>query len=167
MFTISLIKHVRIKMRNTLTALSLLSGFAVITLAEEAMPPALYFDSNGIGTDIAASLSQRPSFGVGRINSGDDYAINMIRRTSPAGAIVHPDASEIHYIVEGAGVLTTGGVVVRQEDSGVVSSNIEGGYSRRVSVGDLVLIPTDTPHQYTAVEGVVGYLEVRFETSEY
>ena len=59
-------------MRKTLTALSLLSGFAVITLAEEAMPPALYFDSNGIGTDIAASLSQRPSFGVGRINSGDE-----------------------------------------------------------------------------------------------
>ena len=95
MFTISLIKHVRINMRKTLTALSLLSGFAVITLAEEAMPPALYFDSNGIGTDIAASLSQRPSFGVGRINSGDDYAINMIRRTSPCLLYTSPSPRDL------------------------------------------------------------------------
>ena len=167
MLKISLIKYMRMNMRKFLAALSLFYGFTVMILAEETMPPALYFDSNQIGTDIASSLSQRPSFGVGRINSGDDYAINMIRRTAPAGAIIHDDATELHYIVEGAGVLTTGGVVVRPEGNGVVFAHIKGGYSQRVSVGDLVLIPTGTPHQYTAVEGVVGYLEVRFETSEY
>ena len=36
-----------------------------------------------------------------------------------------------------------------------------------VSVGDAILIPEGTPHQYTAVEGVVGYLEVRFKTAQY
>ena len=153
-------------MKKFLLGLIFSCGAGIAVIAEEAMPPAVYYDSNAIGKDLGVSLSQRPNFGVGRINSGGDYAINMIRRTAPAGAIIHADAAEIHYIVEGAGVLTTGGVAVRPEGNGVVFANIEGGYSQRVSVGDLVFIPVGTPHQYTSVEGVVGYLEVRFETDE-
>tara|TARA_Y100000814_G_scaffold287316_1_gene257307 strand:- start:310 stop:780 length:471 start_codon:yes stop_codon:yes gene_type:complete len=153
-------------MKKFLLVLIFLCGAGMAIMAEEAMPPAAYYDSNEIGKDLGVSLSQRPNFGVGRINSGGDYAINMIRRTAPAGAIVHEDAAEIHYVVEGAGVLTTGGVAVKPEENGVVFANIEGGYSQRVSVGDLIFIPMGTPHQYTSVEGVVGYLEVRFETKE-
>ena len=153
-------------MKKFLLVLIFLCGAGMAIMAEEAMPPAAYYDSNEIGKDLGVSLSQRPNFGVGRINSGGDYAINMIRRTAPAGAIVHEDAAEIHYVVEGAGVLTTGGVTVKPEGNGVVFANIEGGYSQRVSVGDLIFIPMGTPHQYTSVEGVVGYLEVRFETKE-
>ena len=152
-------------MKISTLALLLISGLLVITLAQESSPPALYYDAENIGTDLAVSLSQRPSFGVGRINSGEDYAINMIRRLAPAGAIVHPEGTEIHFIVEGAGELTTGGIAVRPESGG--SASIEGGYAQRVAVGDLVLIPAGTPHQYTAVEGVVGYLEVRYKTSDY
>ena len=152
-------------MKIFLFAIGLLLGSTLIVLAQEAMPPAMYFDSHDIGTDLAASLSQRPNLGIGSISSGEDYNINMIRRNAPAGAIVHLDGTEIHYIVEGAGILTTGGIAVRAQSGG--SANIEGGYSQRVVVGDLVLIPRGTPHQYTAVEGVVGYLEVRFSTEEY
>ena len=153
-------------MKKFLLVLIFLCGAGMAIMAEEAMPPAAYYDSSEIGKDLGVSLSQRPNFGVGRINSGGDYAINMIRRTAPAGAIVHEDAAEIHYVVEGAGVLTTGGVAVKPEGNGVVFANIKGGYSQRVSVGDLIFIPMGTPHQYTSVEGVVGYLEVRFETRE-
>jgi|TARA_B100000902_G_scaffold335464_1_gene335193 mannose-6-phosphate isomerase-like protein (cupin superfamily) len=153
------------KMRKILIVTFTISSFMVAVMAQEAVPPALYYDSEKIGTDLAASLSQRPNFGVGRINLGEDYNINMIRRGVPAGAIVHPEGTEIHFIVEGAGELTTGGIAVRPEAGG--PANIEGGYAQRVTVGDLVLIPAGTPHQYTAVEGVVGYLEVRFKTSEY
>jgi mannose-6-phosphate isomerase-like protein (cupin superfamily) len=154
-----------IRMKRLLVAFLAISGFMALVIAQEAVPPALYYDSEKIGTDLAASLSQRPGFGVGRINSGEDYAINMIRRGAPAGAIVHPEGTEIHFIVEGAGELTTGGIAVRPQGGGPAS--IEGGYAQRVTVGDLVLIPAGTPHQYTSVEGVVGYLEVRYRTSEY
>ena len=152
-------------MRKILIVSIAISGLMAIAIAQEAVPPALYYDSEKIGTDLAASLSQRSNFGVGRINSGEDYNINMIRRSAPAGAIVHPEGTEIHFIVEGAGELTTGGIAVRPQGGGPAS--IEGGYAQRVTVGDLVLIPAGTPHQYTSVEGVVGYLEVRYRTSEY
>ena len=39
---------------------------------------------------------------------------------------------------------------------------IEGGVAQRVTKGDAILVPEGTPHQYTAVEGSVTYLEVRF-----
>ncbi|MDG2141809.1 MAG: cupin domain-containing protein [Gammaproteobacteria bacterium] len=152
-------------MKTSTLALLAISGLLAFTIAQEPSPPALYYDGENIGTDLASSLSQRPNFGVGRINSGEDYAINMIRRIAPAGAIVHPEGTEIHFIVEGAGELTTGGVAIRPQSGG--SASIEGGYAQRVTVGDLVLIPAGTPHQYTAVEGVVGYLEVRYKTSDY
>lgn len=152
-------------MKKVLLAITFVLSFTALVWAQESMPPALYYDSSDIGTDLAASLSQRPYLGVGVINSGEDYDINMIRRNAPAGAIIHPDQAEIHYITEGAGILTTGGVSVRPQSGG--PANIEGGYSQRVVVGDLVLIPPGTPHQYTAVEGVVGYLEIRFQTSEF
>ena len=152
-------------MRKLSLALSFFCGTIMVLMAQESMPPAVYYESDEISEDLDFSLSQRPNFGVGRINSGDDYAINMIRRTAPAGAIIHQNAAEIHYIVEGAGVLTTGGISVKPDANGSAPASIEGGYSKRVSVGDLVFIPAGTPHQYTTVEDVVGYLEVRFETS--
>ena len=158
-------KYLDKKMKKIVITVFIIIGLSAAVLAQDAMPPAIYFDSEDIGTDLAATLTQRPNLGIGVISVGEDYNINMIRRNAPAGAIVHPDGTEIHYIVEGAGILTTGGVAVRPEGGG--AAIIEGGYSQRVTVGDLVLIPRGTPHGYTAVEGVVGYLEVRFRTSEY
>ncbi len=152
-------------MKKILAGFTIVFSISVVVWAQDAMPPATYFASDDIGTDLAASLLERPNLGIGVISVGEDYNIHMIRRNAPAGAIVHPDGTELHYIVEGAGTLTTGGVAVRPQVGGPAS--IEGGYSQRVTVGDLVLIPRGTPHQYTAVEGVVGYLEVRFRTSEY
>ena len=158
-------KNLDKNMKKIVIVVSIIIGLSAVVRAQDVMPPAIYFDSEDIGTDLAASLTQRPNLGIGVISAGEDYNINMIRRNAPAGAIVHPDGTEIHYIVEGAGILTTGGVAVRPEGGG--AATIQGGYSQRVTAGDLVLIPRGTPHGYTAVEGVVGYLEIRFRTSEY
>ena len=97
--------------------------------------------------------------GVSNISNGDDYRINVIHRTAAAGPIVHEVGTELHFITDGAGTLHTGGYIVRPEDG---RAYIEEGLARRVSEGDAILIPEGTPHQYTAVEGSVTYLEVRF-----
>lgn len=152
-------------MKKMILAGSAILVFATLVYAQTSMPPAMYYTSLDIGTSLAESIEQRQGMGVGSINSGDDYNINLIRRTAPAGAIVHEEGTELHYITEGAGILVTGGVTVRPAGGG--PANIEGGHAQRVSVGDAILIPEGTPHQYTAVEGVVGYLEVRFEAAQY
>jgi mannose-6-phosphate isomerase-like protein (cupin superfamily) len=144
---------------------AVIAGFGSIIYSQSAMPGGRYVNADEIAAAMASALAERPTFGVSRIDAGDDFAVNLIRRTVPAGAIIHADATEYHYITEGAGVLVTGGASVRPDGGG--PANIEGGHAQRVSVGDTVVIPQGTPHQYTSVEGGVTYLEVRFQTSKY
>ena len=99
-----------------------------------------------------------------RIDNHDQYRINIVRRGRPAGAITHAVGTELHYIVEGGGTLVTGGTVVRPAAGAPTGAlaRIEGGVTRKVVKGDVVLIPENTPHWYSEVDGAIAYLEVRF-----
>ena len=129
--------------------------------AQSPKPPGQYMSGAEIASAVAAAAAagDRPGMAVGRFVNTDAYRINMIHRTAAAGAIVHDVGTELHYITDGAGTLVTGGVIVRPASGGAV---IEGGKAQRVAAGDMVLIPVGTPHWYSAVEGSVSYLEVRF-----
>jgi len=82
------------------------------------------------------------------------------------GAIAHPDGTKGHHIVDGSGTLVTGGTIVRSTAAGghgSAGATIDGGVSRHVAKGDVVLIPAGTPHWYKDLDGAVTYLEVRFD----
>lgn len=142
-----------------------LAGFVMLALsaagsAQTPAAPALYMNGTDIATALQKALQERPGMGVSTITTTDDYRINLITRTEPAGAIVHRPGTELHFITEGAATLVTGGIVVRPAEG--MPGTIEGGVAQRVTKGDAILVPEGTPHQYTAVEGSVTYLEVRF-----
>lgn len=147
-------------MSRTPVVLALALFAASSSPAQTPVPPALFVPDAQIAAVLRQALQERPGMGVSTITTTDQYRINLITRTEPAGAIVHVPGTELHYILEGAGTLVTGGVVVRSAEG--APGTIEGGVAQRVSKGDAVLIPEGTPHQYTAVEGAVTYLEVRF-----
>ncbi len=138
----------------------MLFAFPTLVIAQEPVPPALYTAGIDITSALARAVGQRPGMAASRIEVSDHYRINLIRRTEAAGAIVHRPGTELHYVTDGAGTLVTGGIVVRPAGGG--QGNIEGGLARHVTKGDAILIPEGTPHQYTAVEGSITYLEVRF-----
>jgi mannose-6-phosphate isomerase-like protein (cupin superfamily) len=138
----------------------ILFAFPTLAFAQEPVPPALYTAGTDIISVLAAAAGGRGGMAASRIEVSDHYRINLILRTEAAGAIVHRPGTELHYVTDGAGTLVTGGIVVRPAGGG--QGNIEGGLARDVTVGDAILIPEGTPHQYTAVEGSITYLEVRF-----
>lgn len=85
-------------------------------------------------------------------------------------AIVHEATrvSEIYYVLEGTGTLVTGGALAQptretKGNTGVTarSARVEGGVSRRIGPGDIVIIPGGTPHWWSAVEGDLTYLIFR------
>jgi mannose-6-phosphate isomerase-like protein (cupin superfamily) len=92
-------------------------------------------------------------------------------KDAPITASVHQtNATETYYMLEGAGVLVTGGTLKlpttpRQSTLGnwtdLGSTGIEGGVSRRLTKGDVVIIPGGVPHGWASVEGDVTYLIVR------
>ena len=121
--------------------------------------PALY-KSNA---ELTAALKEAAARAAGgtqtaAVSNTDQYRINVVHRTQAAAPLTHAGNTEVHHIIDGAATVVTGGTVVRSSSGAVV----EGGVSRHVGKGDVILVPADTPHWYKDVEGSVTYLEVRF-----
>jgi mannose-6-phosphate isomerase-like protein (cupin superfamily) len=109
---------------------------------------------------------------VGGYNVGV-YLVYRPKSTVQMPALHETKVVEVLYILEGAGTLVTGGTLTGQSRRSAASNSplaavntvtgtrIEGGVSRRVSKGDVVVIPGYTPHQFTDAESDITYLIIR------
>ena len=87
-------------------------------------------------------------------------------KTAKQEAVFHETKmTEVYYMLEGAGTLVTGGTLVDpQRTPGnitVRADRIEGGVSRRIAKGDVVIIPAGVPHWWSNLEGDLSYLIIR------
>lgn len=90
-------------------------------------------------------------------------------KSLPGDAISHETrTSETYYILEGAGTLVTGGRLdgpiappPTSTNQGPRAQRIVDGVSRRVSVGDVIVIPGRTPHWWSTLETDIRYLIIR------
>jgi mannose-6-phosphate isomerase-like protein (cupin superfamily) len=101
-------------------------------------------------------------FGVFRLKSASGAGVFGVHQTN---------VSENYYMLEGAGMLVTGGklkqpllVSPQQSTQGnwtdLGSTGIEGGTSRRIAKGDVVIIPGGVPHGWASTEGQETLVEV-------
>jgi mannose-6-phosphate isomerase-like protein (cupin superfamily) len=119
-----------------------------------------------------AALVDRP---VRVVEAGGHYlGVAVVRRTSgDLTALVHDKIDEIYYVLEGGGTLITGGKLIdgKQTDAsptigpGWSGTSIEGGQSRRVVAGEVVIIPAGTPHMFKQLDGPIRYLVYRVDPS--
>src|ERR687892_587852 len=87
----------------------------------------------------------------------EDYKIHASRRASEPGlAEIHTRDTDIIYVLQGSATLVTGGRAVAAKTTGpeeLRGSAIEGGESREITVGDVVVVPNGTPHWFKQVNG--------------
>jgi mannose-6-phosphate isomerase-like protein (cupin superfamily) len=81
-------------------------------------------------------------------------------------AVLHEvRTTEVYLMLEGAGTLVTGGKLVDErrdpKSTTVRGSRIEGGVSRRVTKGDMIVIPGRTPHWWSQLETDIKYTITR------
>ena len=81
-------------------------------------------------------------------------------------AVLHEvRTTEVYQMVEGAGTLVTGGKLVDErrdpKSTTVRGSRIEGCVSRRVTKGDVIIIPGRTPHWWSQLETDIKYTITR------
>ena len=81
-------------------------------------------------------------------------------------AVLHEvRTTEVYQMLEGAGTLVTGGTLVEErrdpKSTTVRGSRIEGGVSRRVTKGDMIIIPGRTPHWWSELESDIKYTIIR------
>ena len=158
-------------MRTTITALAagLFVMAGVIKAQQPAATPAPPPGSAGIyksDAELMATLKKGIAAANGQqstspIANTDQYRINIVHREKAAGALAHEGNTELHYIIEGAGVVVTGGAIVRGS-GGVNSATIQGGETHAVQKGDVIIVPAGSAHWYKEVTTPITYLEVRF-----
>lgn len=137
--------------------------------AEQTMPApppgaAGIFKANAdLQSVLKAAIAKTNDMATSPIASNDQYRVNLVHRPKANGAIAHPGYTELHYIVEGSGTVVTGGKIVRKPGAPASEATIEGGESHPVTKGDVIIVPAGSAHMYSAVNGEITYLEVRFQ----
>lgn len=139
-----------------------------------ADPPVMQLPQ-GTAADIKASeieaVSAKESAGlvvsVLRVVGIDDgqsqynIAVDALRRTPKADSIEeHSSITEVYYIVSGNGTFETGGTIENQKADppnvrvgpGFTGKAVHNGVSRDVVPGDIIIIPPNTPHRFTAIK---------------
>ena len=141
-----------------------------------------------IATDITAADVQKvitaPTGGGDRqmkvVDMGKyNVSVGVLRRGptkpgAPVGAINHTQITEVYYIVSGTGTLLTGGTVEGAKplpaDGEIVKVAVgpsnQGTFKqpaqrRKVSAGDIVIIPPGVFHGFDEVADHVEYVSVR------
>ena len=88
-------------------------------------------------------------------------------KSIPQEANLHETkVTEIYYILNGSATLVTGGRLpdpkpLRPGSTTSQSDRIDGGLSRKVGPGDVIIIPGRTPHWFSSQDGDLRYLIFR------
>jgi mannose-6-phosphate isomerase-like protein (cupin superfamily) len=137
-------------------------SLTIAALAAGDDPPAATFKTEAQLT--AALTAATTDMLTSAVSINDHHRINLVKRTKAAGATAHEGFTELHHIVEGSGTIVVGGTLMRATGGRGGSATIQGGVSRHVSKGDVVLVPSGMPHWYKDLDGAsITYLEVRWE----
>jgi hypothetical protein len=92
-------------------------------------------------------------------------------KNSPQDAIYHDtNMTEILYILKGSADLITGGTIPdarppARPGGNYTGTKIEGGASRHVVPGDVIITPGRTPHLWANIESDMSYLVFRPDPS--
>jgi glc operon protein GlcG len=123
--------------------------------ARAASGPATRFEAERVAAAFARGV---PLLEV------DGYKIHASRREAPGVAEVHDWETDVMYVLEGSATIVTGGTVVDPkvvEPGQIRGPAIQGGDSRRVGKGDVLVIPAGTPHWFKDVDGPMTYFVVK------
>jgi mannose-6-phosphate isomerase-like protein (cupin superfamily) len=100
----------------------------------------------------AAALSKG-----GTLATGPDYKVQGAHRNGPGQVELHEKETDVLYITDGEATFVTGGKMVGGKQTGpgqILGTDIEGGESRHLAKGDVIVIPAGTPHWFKEVQSV-------------
>ena len=168
-------------MRKTILAAALILCAATLQ-AQTSKPtaPAIVLTA----ADLQATLKKAPAdsvtdqavrtISVGNLNVG----VGIVHRSgkAPQTSISHDELTEIYHVLFGSGTLVTGGTMTKPErfpaDSPTVKdlagpsmrgAGVQGGVSRVLHAGDVVIIPAGTVHYFSSVDGAIDYEVMRVD----
>jgi uncharacterized protein GlcG (DUF336 family) len=97
-------------------------------------------------------------------SNGQNYMVHASRREKPGMSEIHELDTDIIYVLDGTATFVTGGKSV---DSKMTAANefrgsmIDGGETRTLKKGDVIIVPKGTPHWFKQVDGAFLYYVVK------
>ena len=161
-------------MRLAIIAIAAL-GLTMTAAAQNTEPPktapATHLTKEQIQDFIAKLPRERISDNPIRAIDVGGYKVGVFAvfrpKSAPEPAIYHDtNMTEILYILEGSATLITGGTIPdakppTRPGGNYTGDKIEGGTSRHVGPGDVIITPGRTPHWWQDLEGDMSYLVIR------
>ncbi len=114
-----------------------------------------FFDSKAVA---AAFIKGQPLLENG------EYKIHASHRDGPGKSEVHEHETDIIYVLEGTATFVTGGKVVDGQTIApgeIRGAGIEGGETRKLVKGDVVIVPQGVPHWFKALKAPFNYYVVK------
>jgi len=133
---------------------------AVASVAQLSTDPS---KAPGVATLSASTVKAGFAKGSVLLDRGDSQ-VHASRRDAPGKAEVHQIDTDVFYVLEGTATFVTGGKVPDLSTTGpneLRGSRIDGGEVRTIGPGDVVVVPSGTPHWFRDVKAPVLYLAVK------
>ncbi len=137
-----------------------IAGANALTSAGAATGPAkpvTYFEKEKV--DAAFAKGDILLDGTGR-----NYMVHASRREKPGMAEVHTKDADIIYVLKGTATFVTGGTVIEGKTVApdeIRGSSIQGGETRHLSKGDVIVVPNGTPHWFEEISSPFLYYVVK------
>jgi glc operon protein GlcG len=132
------------------------------------------FDTNAMSGDPAPAVSYweknkvDEAFAKGAVlfdgSDGRNYMVHASRRAKPGQAEVHTKDADVIYVLQGSATFITGGEAVDGKTIApdeIRGSSINGGETRKITKGDVIIVPHGVPHQFLEVTDPFLYYVVK------
>ena len=94
----------------------------------------------------------------------ENYKIHASRRETPGQVEVHTEDTDIIYVLTGTATFVTGGTMVGGKSTApeeIRGTSVEGGETREIQPGDVIIVPNGTPHWFKALPAPMTYYVVK------
>ena len=119
--------------------------------------PAIFYDAKQVSTSFSA--------GAVLLDGSDrNYMVHTSRRDKPGLAEIHSLDTDIIYVLQGTATIVSGGTAVDAKEiapNEIRGSRIQGGITRKLSKGEVIIVPNNTPHWFKEVNGEFLYYTIK------
>ena len=162
---------------------NILAALLVLAQASSASIPAVVVSAADIQTTLidamASGVTDHP---IRTIDAGGHHVgVAHVHRGPSANVVagtIHSEVTEVYTVVGGSGTLVAGGRLIDPQPRentalrrmvsgpGWTGTGMEGGVTRQVAEGDIIIIPAGTPHYFSEVLESITYTIVRLDPGQ-
>ena len=120
-------------------------------------------DASGVTYAVHDKVMEALAKG-GTLATGPDFRVAGAHRDKAGTPEAHDKDTEIVLVMDGEATYVTGGTLVggkenRPGERG--GTGIEGGQTRHLTKGDVIVLPPGTPHWFKEIPRAISYYDVK------